>query len=473
MSVYDKFYLTQERQFKLFDDALIVFDTSALLDLYYYSEKTQDSIFNTVFEYFKERLWIPERVKFEYIKNKDKVSNKPVLAYEGLLKSRSGSDGEYTLKMCNYAKDIKSGKFKDIENQLKTLKERTSKSDKHPYISEEEYTDIEKQIAYFSQNLETFISVMENFNKKFSEIVIGKIREIEAIEGDKVAETIERMFRVGDEISYEEMLKIVKEGELRYRNEIPPGYEDEDEKKGLAKYGDLIIWKEILLYAKKEHKSVIFVCNDVKKDWYDQEGKKVARFELLKEFNSITGKNVWLYSMPDFLFIVNKLLDNTEKLNETVLAEVKNVSVVVKEEETHFYKIKKMLYNLIGEKVESIETFIVPEEIEIIGPIHSYLVTLTNGLNMIYLVNFIDQNVHYTRILNPLRNIHRIKEYYGVKYGFAELFVALSPNNIEQARKFFERERVEKLFNSEEIEVQVGYVEDDNFVSVMHNNPVI
>lgn len=112
MSVYDKFYLTQERQFKLFDDALIVFDTSALLDLYYYSEKTQDFIFNTVFEYFKERLWIPERVKFEYIKNKDKVSNKPVLAYEGLLKSRSGSDGEYTLKICNYAKDIKTENLK-------------------------------------------------------------------------------------------------------------------------------------------------------------------------------------------------------------------------------------------------------------------------------------------------------------------------------------------------------------------------
>lgn len=58
----------------------------------------------------------------------------------------------------------------------------------------------------------------------------------------------------------------------------------------------MIIWKEILDYAFEKKNSVIFVCNDVKKDWYDKERKKVARFELLKEFNSITGKNLWLYS---------------------------------------------------------------------------------------------------------------------------------------------------------------------------------
>ena len=86
MNLYEKFYLSQEEQAKLLEEAMIVFDTSALLDLYYYSNETQSSIFNTVFEYFKERLWIPERVKFEYLKNKDKVSTKPVSAYESLLK---------------------------------------------------------------------------------------------------------------------------------------------------------------------------------------------------------------------------------------------------------------------------------------------------------------------------------------------------------------------------------------------------
>lgn len=472
MNLYEKFYLSQEEQAKLLEEAMIVFDTSALLDLYYYSNETQSSIFNTVFEYFKERLWIPERVKFEYLKNKDKVSTKPVSAYESLLKVKKGGDGEYTLKMCSLAKDIKNGKLKDIENQLKTLKERTTKPDKHPYIEAQTYEDIEKQISYFSQNVETFIGVMEKFNEKFEHLVEEKIRGVKETDGDCVADTIEEKFIVGEEISFKEMLQIAEEGELRYRNEIPPGYEDESEKEGLAKYGDLIVWKEILAYAKKKQKSVIFVCNDVKKDWYDQEKAKTPRFELLKEFNSVTGKKVWLYNMPDFLYFVNKLLDGKDKLNDTILKEVENVAVINKEE-TRFYKIKRMLYNLLGEKVESIDKILFPEDIEIIGPIHSYRVTLTNGLNIIYIVSFIDQNVHYTRVLNPLRNIHNIKEYYGVKYRYVELFVALSQSSVELARKFFERERVQRLFNSDEIEVQVGYVEDDNFICTMHNQTII
>lgn len=266
MNLYEKFYLSQEEQAKLLEEAMIVFDTSALLDLYYYSNETQSSIFNTVFEYFKERLWIPERVKFEYLKNKDKVSTKPVSAYESLLKVKKGGDGEYTLKMYSLAKDIKNGKLKDIENQLKTLKERTTKPDKHPYIEAQTYEDIEKQISYFSQNVETFIGVMEKFNEKFEHLVEEKIRGVKETDGDCVADTIEEKFIVGEEISFKEMLQIAEEGELRYRNEIPPGYEDESEKEGLAKYGDLIVWKEILAYAKKKQKSVIFVCNDVKKD---------------------------------------------------------------------------------------------------------------------------------------------------------------------------------------------------------------
>ena len=48
MNLYEKFYLSQEEQAKLLEESMIVFDTSALLDLYYYSNETQSSIFNTV-----------------------------------------------------------------------------------------------------------------------------------------------------------------------------------------------------------------------------------------------------------------------------------------------------------------------------------------------------------------------------------------------------------------------------------------
>ncbi len=44
--------------------------------------------------------------------------------------------------------------------------------------------------------------------------------------------------------------------------------------------------------------------------------------------------------------------------------------------------------------------------------------------------------------------------------------------SVELAEKFFERERIEKIFSSKEIETWVGYVEDDNFVCVMHNKTI-
>lgn len=155
------------------------------------------------------------------------------------------------------------------------------------------------------------------------------------------------------------------------------------------------------------------------------------------------------------------------------MKEVENDAVISKEEETKYYTIKKLLYNSLGDKVETIETFFIPDEVEIEGSIRTYQVTLANGLNMIYLLSFIDQHMHYTRILNPLKNINQIKEYFGVKFRYVQMYIALSHHSLELSKKFFEKERVEKLFNSEEIEVQVGFIEDDNVVCVMHNHTLV
>ncbi len=37
-------------------------------------------------------------------------------------------------------------------------------------------------------------------------------------------------------------------------------------KKGFQKYGDLIIWKEILRYSSVQKKTIILICNDKKED---------------------------------------------------------------------------------------------------------------------------------------------------------------------------------------------------------------
>ena len=89
----------------------------------------------------------------------------------------------------------------------------------------------------------------------------------------------------GAHIPFSEKLKIIQEGELRYRNEIPPGYKD-IEKAGIEKYGDLFIWKDIIKTAYKERAHILFISNDTKEDWWKSEKNEPddLREELQEEF---------------------------------------------------------------------------------------------------------------------------------------------------------------------------------------------
>ena len=60
-------------------------------------------------------------------------------------------------------------------------------------------------------------------------------------------------------------------------------------------YGDLILWFQIIDYAKEKKCPIIFVTNDVKEDWWQQEKddktKDTPRHELLYEFKDKTSQN--------------------------------------------------------------------------------------------------------------------------------------------------------------------------------------
>lgn len=72
IDLYKKYYLDSDKVQQILKSGIIVFDTSALLDLYYYSFDTQNEIFRNVFKYLSNRLWIPSQVYFEYLKNRKK-----------------------------------------------------------------------------------------------------------------------------------------------------------------------------------------------------------------------------------------------------------------------------------------------------------------------------------------------------------------------------------------------------------------
>lgn len=74
-------------------------------------------------------------------------------------------------------------------------------------------------------------------------------------EKDLAYELIEKIV-VGNQVmpavTQEEIYQICEEGEKRYKadSQIPPGFKDAKNKDGVRKYSDLIIWKEILRFAR-------------------------------------------------------------------------------------------------------------------------------------------------------------------------------------------------------------------------------
>ena len=72
---------TSDEKQRLWENCVFVFDTNVLLNLYRYSAKTRTSLL-AAFESFKERIWIPYQVAFEFMRKRCEVIYETVYRYE-------------------------------------------------------------------------------------------------------------------------------------------------------------------------------------------------------------------------------------------------------------------------------------------------------------------------------------------------------------------------------------------------------
>lgn len=327
---FDIYLLTAEREKAIWSDCIFVFDTSALLEFYNFPEESRKTIFAEIFEAQKNKLWIPNHVQFEFLKNREKVIKQPI-------------DLNYSPLVEKYLNPI-SDTSKTIESKLKQLKEITLNNDTHPYIESNSIVDFENQIKSYSE-------IIIAFDKTYKEQIEKRKKEIlELQNNDTVLEHFEKYLKVGRSYSFNEIIEITKEGKHRYEFKIPPGYEDlKDKKIGTQIFGDLIIWKQILEFAKEIEKNVVFICNDLKEDWCIKDIKyndriKNPRFELVKEFNDHTGKEFWMYSPSQFLYTAKEILKadiKDETINEiSEINSAKSVNDFLNSYNNHTYEEK-------------------------------------------------------------------------------------------------------------------------------------
>lgn len=252
----------------IWENAIFIFDTSSLLNLYEYSEDTINDIFSTTFTDLNQRLWLPSKVNEEFQLNRQKPINRIKEDYRKL-----------------------SNNLANIENNLKELCQKTKNKDKHPYFSSQTIPNFEIQFKGFREQLN------QDIEKRLDELS-------KRIQNDNILEKINEIFKVRSGYTYSRTCEIIQEGEFRYRNEIPPGYKDEKVKIGFQKYADLIIWKQMIDISSETKKPIIFIMDDIKEDWWILDKKRnpiCPRPELIAELKEISGQTILIYQTPSFL----------------------------------------------------------------------------------------------------------------------------------------------------------------------------
>lgn len=171
---------------------------------------------------------------------------------------------------------------------------------------------------------------------KFQERMRGKVEKVKAefedVDRESILETITSLLegKVGEDFDEKALEELYREGEKRYKDSIPPGYKDLNDKKGAPRrhlYGDLIWWKQSMEYAKTNHVDMVIITDDAKEDWWykvDSETKS-PRVELIKEFRKETGQTFHMYRTSRFMELSKKF--DKVSVSSTSIKEVSGSSI--------------------------------------------------------------------------------------------------------------------------------------------------
>ena len=312
--LFPGYFTPTEDEFKtLWNEGVFIFDTNILLHFYRYNEKTYKEYTEEIFknERIKDRIWIPNQVFKEFLQNKDAVIKEQNLITDKVREQWKVSLNEFLIKIKGYI-GVNPNKIVEIVNQ-----------------------SFETEM----QRLEPLI--YKNINKDTDSI----LKFIEEFTQDKIGERFEN----------NELDKIYKEGKLRYELKYPPGYGDM-KKEGNEKYGDLVIWKQILKQVQNnksdpKFKHIIFVIDDVKPDWWLKEKgeTKGPRPELVYEIIQAGASLFYMYNLEGFLKYAKQHL-NIE-LSESSEKEIKDISKFL-EARTKGKEMRKNYIDIIMNPIE-------------------------------------------------------------------------------------------------------------------------
>jgi len=265
---------TPEEFTALWENAIVCFDASVLLNVYGYSDDTREELLSLL-ERQAHRVRLPHQFGLEFVRNRAKVIRKQV------------------------------GNYRKVEEQLEKIKnEDFSRRSDHPFPSP---------------------AMLSSFDAILAELAEGRKKLEDLITEDPYLDRILKVFdgKVGPKPTNEELNKLHSEAKVRYQTETPPGYKDLKKKGEPEAFKDYVGWSQLIDSAKKEQKDVILVCDDLKEDWWNVEksGRVIGpRYELIQECLDKSQRFFYMYTLESFLRYANIYLK--EEIKEEAITEV-------------------------------------------------------------------------------------------------------------------------------------------------------
>ncbi|MDU8417489.1 PIN domain-containing protein [Pseudomonas syringae] len=295
---------TPEQYEQLWNEALFVLDTNVLLNLYRLPTLARDELLE-VLRLLEDRLWIPHQVGLEFQRGRLNVIANERKSTEDALGAAQNIVGQVKQKVEGLQIDKRG---LGIESQ--PLLEQLEKS---------------------NQELINAIKAIHSAQIDVSSSDLVR-NALDSLLADKVG--------AGPK-SQVELDTIIEKGEERFADKIPPGFADADKDKNpndatfifdhikyKRKFGDLILWKQLLSHVRESQiKTVLFITADRKDDWWwKEQGKTIGPHpELIREIQREGGAELfWMYSSVQFVEQANKY--SQAKISTESVAEIQQVA---------------------------------------------------------------------------------------------------------------------------------------------------
>jgi hypothetical protein len=213
---------TEDELAQVWGTATFTFDASALLNLYAYSPETRQEVFAALTK-VQERLWLPHQAAEEYQRNRLRVIAE------------------------QYNKQIEIDRI-IFDAQKQALA-----------------TDKTKSFDFFAHRRQ----IEQAFMAAHQSLAVLRPVRWSYLEADPLRDQIATLFgdHIGEPYDDSRLKQIHDEGRDRYNKRIPPGFMDQD-KNSARRYGDLILWFQLIDHGCATTRPVIFITDDIKSDWW-------------------------------------------------------------------------------------------------------------------------------------------------------------------------------------------------------------